>query len=137
MRVAASGWSRHMGSNPIFNKNLENLVICDDAWVAAASSWDNNTAFINSDRLEIFHGRKIRLNGDYRVRIEIEKDEIAFIFKKIFGDNLSQEILDRFGLSVDESVLVSMLEKRTFSEIVRLTGDNHHSETVNGPTPIT
>lgn len=97
MKITATGWRRNMGPN-----NLGSIDIATAQVEPADSRWPRSVPSIRAegDGLTIGWSKSLRLSGDYEIVMEFSKQEVARLFRLIFGDELTEELLKEAGLSI-------------------------------------
>ena len=133
MDLIARGWRRNMGRNQIGSVEITSAIVQKegDVW-----PYDKPAVRIGEGGVTIgWPQAKLSLNGDYRVTVELPKNEVARLFMLLFGDNLAPETLAQYGFKVDaDDFAAEMLLDKPLGDIIDLLS-RHQNRRAN-ETPI-
>jgi hypothetical protein len=133
MDLNAAGWRRNMGRNQIGSVEITSAIVQKegDVW-----PYDKPAVRIGEGGVTIgWPQAKLSLNGDYRVTVELPKNEVARLFMLLFGDNLAPETLAQYGFKVNaDDIAAEMLLDKPLGDIIDLLS-KHKNRRAN-ETPI-
>lgn len=119
MRIDATGWSRNAGTTVICNSDITEAKVYD-ASQSEEGKWNKPVVSIHNDIVRIIWGTKVRLSGDYRIDIDISNEELCFLMRQAFGEVITEDVLECFGMTISDDVLGKEIGKKTFKEVVDL-----------------
>jgi hypothetical protein len=118
MRIYLRGWSRDMGQKELINASAEELKISDDEekWVyrgkpptifrdTLSSKWPTYYT-----RLHVAWHQKMQFMGDYRMTIELTREDVLQLFKAMFGTELRAYLIEDKGFTVSEDFKKAVLK---------------------------
>lgn len=66
------------------------------------ANWNHTNLYETWYGVDITWGRELHLTGSYRIDLTISDDEILYLFKLKFGDELTPEKLSSLGITLTE-----------------------------------
>src|SRR5450631_4005485 len=116
MKLSVRGWGRDMGETTIVDHSLLELAVSDDERRMVHRD-EPPSLFKNWRSIEIDWFQKLRFTGSYRMDLELTHSDIAKLFKSAFGNELTPEIVRKYGFKVSPELEKAALSKVKIADL--------------------
>jgi hypothetical protein len=106
MKITVRGWGRDMGETPIIDNNLFNFKHSEDGTVYR----DTPVLYGISNGVRMSWFQSLRLTGNYRMDVQLSRDEVVRLFKYAFGSELELHDVKRYGLTFSPELVKHILK---------------------------
>jgi hypothetical protein len=114
MRLTVRGWGRDMGESEIADYSLSELSIRDDGVVTRGKP---PTLFKSWRAVRVHWYQTLRFTGAYRMQLDLTHWDIVKLFKSAFGDELTPEIITKYGFKVSSELEKAALGKVKIADL--------------------
>lgn len=106
MKISVRGWGRDMGTTTIANYSLLTTEYNDDE----IAYRDKPVLYRYLGGITVAWFQSLKLTGNYRMEVELTKDDVMRLFKRLFGSEIQLGLVEKYGLTFSPEVAKSILK---------------------------
>jgi hypothetical protein len=131
VRVTVRGWNRNMGETVIGNHSLPMMKYSPGGWAYS----NQPCLYEGSDNITVAWFQPLKLTGNYRMEVQLTRDDVMKLFKGLFGSKIQQGLVERYGLTFSPEVVKSVLKTvkltdLTLGDLIAMSAESQPEETV-------